>query len=805
MESPVNMRNYKNINLSLAVLLTFAVFGCSSKDQQIDKYMKSAERHLSDGRLEKANIEYRNVLQIDPNFTAAIYANAQISEKLSKWSEAAAAYQKIIEIDDTYKQAKERLARLYFLGKAPKRSLELAEQILTKDARNAAALSLKGAIAASESKLDDAMKYIDMSLASDPKYLDSLLLKASILSAKKEKNESLDVLEQAIEYHPKNPAVILIMSQINADMNNEDRTIELLTELLALDPINNDYRLQLVKYYSSVGRTEDAERVLVDGVNLKSEDIEPKILHVKYLENMSGITKAKEQLSAYAMSSERMTELNLMQADYMYRSGNAKDAKETLKRIHEIENYKPLGLKAMTQLAGIHAIDQDYDEAERLVGIVLQKNPTDFQGQLIRGKISYVKGDMPSAIADLRAVLKDNPESLEILQLLAKAHLKNNEPILAKGYFDKALSETPDKIGYGKRVALQYLESGQLSHAKEQLDKLVSMGAFDEELIVRLVKLQLTDKDYDSAASTIERLAEVDAKDGLADYLYGLVDVAKGMPDDAIAAFKVALEKTPNSIEPLSALVKTRIGSGNLDGAITDLKEILSINDNNFAALNLLGEVYGLNSNESKAIENFNKSISINKQFVIPYQNLAYLYQKNGKNDLAIETLRNGVNATSGSEKLIVELALMYENNKVVDDAIALYEKYLPGSRNSIPLANNLAMLLANYKRDDASIKKARELSAVIKTSENPAYLDTLGWVEYASGNYEIAEKYLKRAVMALPEQPILRYHLGAIQYKAGNISGAKDNLLAAIRSDREYREKKDAEALLDKIINKGL
>jgi cytochrome c-type biogenesis protein CcmH/NrfG len=44
----------------------------------------------------------------------------------------------------------------------------------------------------------------------------------------------------------------------------------------------------------------------------------------------------------------------------------------------------------------------------------------------------------------LRAVIKDHPESLEVVRLLASAHMANQEPQLARDVFSAAIVRYPN-------------------------------------------------------------------------------------------------------------------------------------------------------------------------------------------------------------------------------------------------------------------------------------------------------------------------------------------------------------------------
>ena len=156
--------------------------------------------------------------------------------------------------------------------------------------------------------------------------------------------------------------------------------------------------------------------------------------------------------------------------------------------------------------------------------------------------------------------------------------------------------------------------------------------------------------------------------------------------------------------------------------------------------------------------------------------------------------------ATDNDASLTFALAAVYERKGEYDPAIALYDDLIKGDPSSQAAMNNLAMVLASYKSDPQSLQRAKDLAAHLKGSNNPAYLDTVGWVQYKHSEYDIAVTTLGEAMRAAPDEPMLRYHLGMAQYKKGDAAQAKENLKKAIDAKANFAGIDDARATLAKL-----
>ena len=103
---------------------------------------------------------------------------------------------------------------------------------------------------------------------------------------------------------------------------------------------------------------------------------------------------------------------------------------------------------------------------------------------------------------------------------------------------------------------------------------------------------------------------------------------------------------------------------------------------------------------------------------------------------------------------------------------------------------NALGYTLADRTRrlSEASryIRRAYELEPT-----NPAILDSMGWVHYRLGDYDLAIKYLRQALGDLND-PEIAAHLGEVLWVTGDRAGARavwQKALTATPDSKELRE----------------
>lgn len=784
--------------VSVAVLAAL-LCGCGGAEDRKARYLDKGEKYFADRNYEKARVEFRNALQIDPDDANARYQLGRVSEKLNSPRDAVGQYQAAIEADPKLMPARAALARLFLLGGLPDKAMELAEPGLTQEPTNAQLLTVRGAAKAQLGDVPGAFEDAEaaIKLAPDDEYAVALL--ASLYRQNARSDKAIEVVRAGLEKLPQSVDLRIVLADLELAHERKAEAEEQLRKVIELQPEELPHRYRLVRFYLLAKDVAGAERTMREAIAAAPDSVEAKLTLAELLAAHEGVDKAEAELKAFAAREKDSARLQLALARF-YETHNKVDAAEAVYRqVIESEELKPDALAARNRLATLLLQKNQTPAATKLIDEVLKENARDNDALVLRGNLALARGDAPAAIADLRAVLRDQPNAVPVMRALARAHLQNNEVALAEETLRAAAQSNPTDRPVRLELSQLLTQSGRPEQARPMLEQLSNETPGDITVLEALFRVQASLKDLAAARTTADDIKRVRPDLPLGPYLEGTVNESEQKLDAAASSYERALEMQPTAGEPLTALVRVDLARKQPAQALARLDKVIADQPDNVIARNLKGELLTSRGEVGPAIATFNDAIAKAPQWWMPYRGLALAQLAGKQTDAAIEALERGVKST-GAASLATDLAALYERLGRPNDAIRVYEGMVSRDPGSMAAANNLAMLLVSYRTDQASLDRAQQLTGKLGNVSEPAILNTRGWVKFKRGEFQESLALLQQAVDKSPESPLMRYHLGMAQLRTGNRAAARENLEAAVTSGRNFHGVKEAQAALEEI-----
>ena len=791
--------------LLAAVLASLVVAGCGGAQARYASHMERGKQYLTEGNLDKAGVEFRNALQIQPKAADALYYNGRVAERRGDIRAAMGNYQAAVDVQADHVEARANLGRVLVFGGAPDRALAIIAPVLEKHPDDARLLTVRGAARGQLKDAAGARKDAERAVQLDPKDENAVALLAALERQAGDNDSAVALLQKTVAAAPDSIDLRQVLASLYIAQDRFDAAEEQLRKIVELRPKDLTQRYQLALFYARAKRFDAAQSALEDAVKAQPESDEAKLALADFISSQRSRAQGEKILRDFLAQNPDNHALRLGLGALLQRTGATKEAIDAFNEVVRRDGTGPQGLTARSRIAALEIAAGHAAEAQRLIDEVLRKNPRDSEALLLRGNLALDRHDAGAAIADLRAVLRDEPGSVPIRRTLARAYLANGDVTLAEEALRGAMDVAPTDTMVRVELAQVYAQTQRLEQAATLLEQTVRAAPNAPEPREALVRVYLAEHDLAAARTAAEDLKTLRPDSASGFYLAGLAAREDKRDEDSRKNLEHALELQPMAIDALTALVTLDLAQGHGAQAVARVHAVVDRDPKNALAQNLLGEMYLTTHDLAHADDVLVRTIELAPRWWVPYRNRALCKLAAKDTDGAIKVYEAGVKASQDPSQLAVELAALYEQQGRIDAAIAQYEDLRKHNLHMQLAANNLAMLLVNYKKDQASLDRARDLTAEFAQSDSGALLDTHGWVRFRRGEYQQALPILERAVQKAPDARVIRYHLGMAELRAGNREQARHNLETALSGGTAtFTGSDEARTTLDSLKNSG-
>ena len=787
-------------HVAIAVAVATSVAACGGKEERKVLHMQRANAYLAQAQYDKARVELKNVLQIDPKNSDAYYRLGLLEEQQENWQSAFIAFRRAVELDAGNLDANVRLGRLYVLSGSMGQAESIAHDILTRRPDHAGGRFLNAALLVRRGETAAAMREARAAIDADSAMTDAVSLLGGLLARQGEFEKAKAVFAEGATAHPKNVLLRMDLAGVLMRNNEPEAAEKVYAEIIALEPNVWRHRALLSEFYMRSGQPDKAERTIRDAIKAAPLDEQRHLYLIDHLAGRGRVDQAERELVGAIDKEPKAYRLQFRLASLYEASGRTEKAWQTYRNIAAAARTGPDGLRAKAQLARLVSTRGQTDEAEKLVAEVLKENPRDGEGLAMRARLALAKGDLHQAISDLRAVLKDQPDSIETMAALANAHRANHEPELAYDVFNQAIVRYPTNPAIRLALAEFEISDSAFDRALKDLDAILATTPQNARAFELKAEAQLRKGDARAAEETLVQLKTAFPELAIGPFRLGLLYQDQKKSDRAIAEFETALKRAPAAAEPLAGIANVLIEQGRIDQAVARVKRTTDAMPNSAVAQSLLASLLTRQRRYGEAEAALGKAIVADPRLPGPYVGIANLRLIANDAPRALAVLEQGLQANPEQPWLMTIRAEVYQRTGKRDLARADYERLLKANPANEVVANNLASLLSENRGNKEDLDRALTLAQRFETSSNANYLDTLGWIHFTLGNIDRALPLLRKAAATAPQEPVFQYHLGMASLKQGDVATAKKHLRSAVESNTRFAGIEEAQAVLAKL-----
>jgi len=778
------------VRILSALMLVGLIAACSSGEDRQEKYLERAKVYYDEGDIDKARIEARNVLQINPKNTAARQLLGEISYDDGDIRKAYGMFLSVLDESPDNIAAHTSMAKIYIAVKDYDKTIEHSNSILAIESNNALVLGYKALALAGQGDIAKAEEVAAEALLIDPGSTEALGVMVQKYFNEKSNEKGLAVLERG---QLANPDEVRIISMKISLLENMGKTEAVETELIGLAdkfPEEARYTQTLAKYYVRESDLDAAEAVLRGFADNNEDDISAKLSIISFLLQQRSKEQAIEQAENYLEQDKDQSKFSAALAQLHLFTGDKDSAVSVLEAAVDRDPRSVGSIEARNILVSIYLQEESVDKANNLLSEVLEIEPENSDALLTRARLSLSNGEIKDGISDLRVILKNDPESVIAMTLLAGAQeLEGSEGLALDNYKKLMTLQEPD-LSVLTSAARLAISSEQYQEAESYIRQALELEGDNASLVTNLVKLLVLKEDWDAARSFANRLVDSEKSSALGYFLLAGLDTRLEDNDSAIKNLKASLKAEPKGVESLTGLSSLITQQNGLEAAVAFVGEHCESYPAQAHCRHLFGSLLAQSGKLDLAIIELEEALSLNDKLLITYRQLAKIYGFQRDKDSVIAVLERGL-AITQDQGLAFDMANFYYQIGDFQKSSDIYLSMIDADENALTAKNNLAMLYAEFLITPENIKAANALIADLQDSENPAFLDTVGWVLYLTGEYDRSVTYLQAAVDKVGSSSLLQYHLGMAFYKLEDSANAKVHLELAVQDGREDPSKR--------------
>jgi tetratricopeptide (TPR) repeat protein len=272
------------------------------------------------------------------------------------------------------------------------------------------------------------------------------------------------------------------------------------------------------------------------------------------------------------------------------------------------------------------------EEALTLLNELAAKDPTAPGLQGILGKACFQSRRFPQAILHLQTALQENPEDLEVTQLLALTYYASGDYKQALPLLEKLGPQLPKSNADGPfLLGICYIMTERWDDARKTFAQMFSVPPDSSMAYLMFGKILIRQRMEERAIPMIEKALQIDPRLPMAHFLLGEIELFKKNPQAAVTEFQKEL-----AINPTVWLVYWRLGDAyfrveNYDEAEKVLKEAIWLNEWSSGAYILLGEVALKKGDSGLAVGFLEHALKLDPQNYWVHYFLAKAYHNLGR------------------------------------------------------------------------------------------------------------------------------------------------------------------------------
>ncbi len=430
------------------------------------------------------------------------------------------------------------------------------------------------------------------------------------------------------------------------------------------------------------------------------------------------------------------------------RAGDREGALVQLSRVVELAGKD--GGAGYAQAAGIIARAPSAEERVALMTALVDLDPDSADAQQALAMVAASAARPDVAVTAARRALELRPDWSAPRIFLVRLLISEGRRGEARTMLEEFIASSPEDHALGMLYGQFLVEEQEFTSARSEFERLLRNQPKEPDVLFAVGILSLQLDDIGAARSHFTRLFETGERGGDASFYLGQVEERAENRDAAIGWYEKVTGGNASDAQVRIAVLRAK--GGDVRRAREMLQQLRDQSPDDAVTLFLVE---------------------------------AEILDQVGRPDEALAVYDEAVQSFPGDPDLLYSRALFAVKLDRIDRAEADLRQILIGNPDHADALNALGYTLADrtdrYQEAARLIERAYQLKP-----EEPAVLDSMGWISYRLGDHEAAVDYLRRALAAMSDGEIAA-HLGEVLWAMGRHDEAWAVWDEALKSHPEH------------------
>lgn len=390
--------------------------------------------------------------------------------------------------------------------------------------------------------------------------------------------------------------------------------------------------------------------------------------------------------------------------------------------------------------------------------------------------VTYLKMEQPEkAVPYIEEMLlvyheSSSDEAMAVKQLLAKESNTKDAYVV--------LQKLNEKDGKNKHLlVLQSRYAAQLKKYDEaliQLDQVLEMDPSLHEVLIIKSRILAAQGKHEEATLLIKQVVDEIPENNALRLQYARMLVEQRKMDDATEQYSILHKKLPDDAEITLSLALLYIEIKQLDEAVEVLEYLIEIDKKVPVANYYLGRITQNQGDEKRAVSYY-LGVKSGEYVYDAQLRIGILLAVLGKTNeglAKLEALAEEQTTWSLRVKSYLAQGEILRSEKRYKEGVEMYSRALQQKRDDTTLL--YARGLMAEKVDRLDMAEADLLKVISKEPDNADALNALGYtLADRTSRYKEAQEYIKRAAALVPDDPAILDSLGWVSYRLGEMDEA--------------------------------